>query len=136
MLLQWPVIIILHYVGVEPFELPPPPAQDGIAINIVLDIVLTAANFVGIAFTSPLFITVGSILTIPVSVLADKFVNNFLLPVWAFIGMALIMVGFLLLNIDVYLKMRAEKEQPTEGQNEVIALNTEKTPLLGEESSF
>lgn len=123
LVLQWPITLVLHYTGIETFELPPPMVQYGIGINVGLDLVLNGANFIGIAFTSPLFMTVGSVLTIPTSVLADKIIQNYVLPVWAFLGMGVIMIGFILLNVDEYLRMKKEKP-------DVSTINGEGDPIM------
>jgi hypothetical protein len=53
----------------------------------------------GIAWSSPLFMTVGTLLTIPVSVLADKLVHDYVLTTGNYIGIVCIVVGFLGLTI-------------------------------------
>ena len=54
----WPPIIILHFTGVEPFEIPPSMELFGmLVLNSFLDIVFNGCLLVCIALSSPLFAT-------------------------------------------------------------------------------
>ncbi len=53
----WPVLIILHYSGGEPFELPDLPQLRILLLNALLDIVFNLSLFVCIALSSPLVTT-------------------------------------------------------------------------------
>lgn len=57
------------------------------------------------------FYSVGSLLTIPLSILADRFLKNNTPSPLAFVGAACIVIGFIGLNIAEYLGIRAEKRK-------------------------
>lgn len=50
---------------------------------------------VEIVLTSP-----GALLTMPISILADKFVSDYLLPWPAMVGIAFVVIGFLGINLS------------------------------------
>ncbi len=54
---MWPILIILHYSGGEPFELPDLPTFRILVLNALLDIVFNMSLFVCIALSSPLIAT-------------------------------------------------------------------------------
>ena len=69
----------------------------------------------GILLSSPLFMTVGSILTIPVAVVADMIVHHYVMPWLGFLGIALIVLGFLGLNLsEVLLGQSRSQLSPTD----------------------
>eukprot|EP01126_Amoeba_proteus_P024738 TRINITY_DN2484_c0_g1_i5.p1 TRINITY_DN2484_c0_g1~~TRINITY_DN2484_c0_g1_i5.p1 ORF type:complete len:316 (+),score=40.16 TRINITY_DN2484_c0_g1_i5:390-1337(+) len=98
--LLWPVVVIVHYTGYETFELPVGTDLEVAVVNLLLDLVLNASLLVGVHISSPLFMSVGSQLTIPASILADKIFHNILPPKRVYVGMVMIVVGFLGLNLS------------------------------------
>jgi len=101
--LFWPGIFILDHLQVEVFEYPTGATLWGLVVTVFLDAVFNSSFFVGIYFTSPLFMSVGSLLAIPTSVVVDWILNQYVLPFEAFFGMAMIILGFLGLNLsEVY----------------------------------
>ena len=53
---MWPPIILLHYTGIEKFELPPSMDLFGLLIlNGLMDIVFNGCLLVSIALSSPLY---------------------------------------------------------------------------------
>jgi len=99
-LLFWPGIWILDYTRIEVLEFPEGPVLWSLVLTIALDAIFNAAFFFGIYCTSPLFMAAGSLVTIPVSVIVDLILNNYILPPAAFFGMAAIVIGFLGLNLS------------------------------------
>ena len=55
-------------------------------------------NF-GIAYTYPLFISIGTVLGIPLSIIVDKFINNSSITVFQIVGSVCVIAGFILLFI-------------------------------------
>jgi hypothetical protein len=66
---------------------------------------LNLCMLLGIAWSSPLFMTVGSLLTIPASIVADGIVHSYVLTLGNYIGIVLIIAGFLALT---YAQQRGE----------------------------
>lgn len=116
-LFTWPMFIVLHYTGLEVFELPSSHVAVGLLINMTLDVTLNVALVVGIGFTSPLFMAVGAVLTMPISITADWLVNDYIMPMGAFFGVGGIVAGFILLNVAEYLIQRKKKRQSVSVQH-------------------
>lgn len=53
----WPLLVVLHYTGLEPFELPDLPTLNMILLNAFLDIILNVSLYACIALSSPLIAT-------------------------------------------------------------------------------
>ena len=62
---------------------------------------------IGITFTSALFMSIGQVLVMPAAIVADYFVNKYVLPWPAFVGIGLIIISFAVMNIGQYF---AEKK--------------------------
>ena len=71
--------------------------RSSIGLNVLLDTVFNVSLLVAIMITSPLFCSLATILTIPVSILADKMEGKPGLEPVGYGGVALIAVGFLAL---------------------------------------
>jgi drug/metabolite transporter (DMT)-like permease len=98
---SFPVIIILHYTGVERFELPSGGLQIGILVATTFLVFCNNYMFTfGVALTAPGFVTIGSMLAIPASAIVDRFVRDVDFPALKIGGTAAVVLGFLLLNID------------------------------------
>lgn len=89
-----PFFPLLDYVGFEKFELPPPHAVKLILINVALDTVFNVSLLVTIMLTSPLTCSLATILTIPVSILADALMGRPGLPAISYTGIVAIVVGY------------------------------------------
>lgn len=95
-LILFPVILLLHFTGVETLY--------HIPWNYVIgsSILGTVFNFLinfGIAYTYPLFISLGTVLGIPINAIIDALVNKVDLLNWKITGAVLIMSGFLILLV-------------------------------------
>ncbi|GAA5807466.1 hypothetical protein MFLAVUS_000827 [Mucor flavus] len=100
-LLMWPFFPILHYIGLEEFQLP-------YSISIWVMILLNA--FIGtflsdylwllsMLMTSPLVVTLGISLTIPLALVGDVVFKHFMPGLQYAIGATLVVVGFLIVNM-------------------------------------
>ncbi len=66
---------------------------------------------VGMIWTSALFISTGCLLSMPISILSDMLIHNYLLPLPAFGGMLFVVLGFLLLSLsDILIDLRDKKK--------------------------
>jgi len=95
-----PLFPFLDYIGFEEFEWPPPHAMRLIGLNVALDTVFNVSLLVTILLTSPLFCSLATILTIPVSMLADVIMGKPGLPTVSYSGIFLIVVGYLCLAVS------------------------------------
>jgi solute carrier family 35 protein F5 len=98
---SWPVLLMLNYTGFEEFELPSGSLQIGILVITTFAVFCNNYMFTfGVALTAPGFVTIGSMLAIPVSGLVDRFVRDVSFPALKIGGTAAVVAGFVLLNID------------------------------------
>jgi drug/metabolite transporter (DMT)-like permease len=116
--INWPGILILDATGVETFELPEPRAFASLMVTTVMDSMFNVLLLIGIAITSPLFISVGCLLTIPASIASDWIIHGRVMSGGAFGGVACIGVGFLVLT---YAEVREER-----ARRQLAANNIEK----------
>ncbi|KAH7067234.1 hypothetical protein BKA63DRAFT_114365 [Paraphoma chrysanthemicola] len=97
--LLWPGFVILHLTGVETFELPP----TGRILTIVL--VNSASSLVSdfcwaysMLLTSPLIVTVGLSLTIPLSLVGQIVLDAQYAGVWYWVGAVIVVMSFVFIN--------------------------------------
>lgn len=99
LLLLWPSLVILHYTGLEPFELPNEPK---IIFIILLNCVITfISDFCwakAMLLTSPLTVTVGLSITIPVAMFGDFIFRHKTMSFIYLIGATLILSSFFIIS--------------------------------------
>jgi solute carrier family 35 protein F5 len=113
-LFLWPGFILLHYTGVETFEMPP----TGKIWTIVLvcypflfeyssniSKLNSASSFVAdycwayaMLLTTPLVVTVGLSMTIPVSLIGQMILSSQYSSIWYWIGGCVVVLSFLFVN--------------------------------------
>lgn len=116
-LLLWPGLVVLHITGVEPFQLPP--------TNKILTIVLvnSASSLVSdfcwayaMLLTSPLIVSVGLSLTIPLS-LVGQMVLDAQYASWLYwVGAAIMVVSFVFINNED----RKDEEEGLQGAEPIV----------------
>lgn len=100
----WPVIIILHFTKVETFELPP----SGyiitlLSINAFITFISDFCWCKAVLLTSPLTVTVGLSMTIPLAMVGDWILKGFDVHFWYVFGAVIVTLGFLVINKDEQL---------------------------------
>ncbi|KAK6204689.1 uncharacterized protein RJT21DRAFT_10297 [Scheffersomyces amazonensis] len=97
----WPIIIILHFTKVEVFELPP---TSQVTYVLLLNAFVTfISDFCwcrAVLLTSPLTVTVGLSMTIPLAMVGDWLLKEFVLNWWYVFGASVVTIGFLIINKD------------------------------------
>src|SRR5690242_14471531 len=117
-LLLWPGFIILHLTRIEPFALPPTSRIASIVIiNSVSSLVSDFCWAYAMLLTSPLVVTVGLSLTIPLSLIGQMVLDAQYASVLYWIGAAIMVCSFLFINRE---ESRDEAEGVLEGQEPVI----------------
>lgn len=111
LMLTWPGLILLDYAGVESFALPARDAAEQLITTMLLDTIFNVLLLIGIALTSPLFISVGCLLTIPASALSDWLLHKPTMSLGSLGGVALIVVGFGILAWAEHLESKNKKRQ-------------------------
>ncbi|KAG1783832.1 hypothetical protein EV702DRAFT_957380 [Suillus placidus] len=107
--LSWPMGIILHLVGMERFELP---RTHNAIVIILLNMFITVSSdylyVIAMLKTTPLVVTIGLGLTIPVAVIGDSFLGK---P-----AAAQVLAGALLVVV-AFIAVGVENAKPSEGSD-------------------
>lgn len=90
----WPIPVLLHFLNVEivtdvPWTL--------MCASSVLGIVFNFSINFGIAYTFPLFISIGTLMGIPINAVIDQVVRQTSIMNWKFPATDLIVGGFILM---------------------------------------
>lgn len=99
--LLWPMILLLHFTGVEQFELP---STSRTAIILLANMLITfISDFCwcnAVLLTSPLTVTTGLSLTIPLAMVCDWLIRGFRVNIVYLSGAVLVTLGFIIINRD------------------------------------
>lgn len=99
LLFLWPSIIALNYFGYEPFELPTDPQVIIIVlVNCVITFISDFCWAKAMLLTSPLTVTVGLSITIPVAMLGDAIFKHKHMPLLYIIGAIFILGSFFIIS--------------------------------------
>ncbi|GMM53513.1 hypothetical protein DAKH74_001290 [Maudiozyma humilis] len=99
LLFMWPTLIVLHYMGWERFELPRDPRVIAIiASNMMITFVSDFCWAKAMLLTSPLTVTVGLSITIPVAMFGDILFKKKEMPIEYLLGGLLILVSFFIIS--------------------------------------
>ena len=90
----WPILLLLHLLDVEVLEDIP---WGYVCAYSVLGLISTFSINFGIAYTFPLFISLGTVLGIPLNAIVDLIVRHIDFLNWKFLATDLIVGGFLLM---------------------------------------
>jgi len=97
--LLWPGFIILHFTGVEQFALPPTRRVAVIVLcNSLASLISDMTWAYAVLLTSPLVVTVGLSLTIPISLIGQMILNNQTTGGWYWVGAGLVVISFLFIT--------------------------------------
>ncbi|KAF2111579.1 hypothetical protein BDV96DRAFT_614847 [Lophiotrema nucula] len=97
--LLWPGLVILHLAKVEPFELPPTrKILTIVLVNSASSLVSDFCWAYAMLLTSPLIVTVGLSLTIPLSLVGQMILDSQYSSVLYWIGAAIMVVSFIFIN--------------------------------------
>jgi drug/metabolite transporter (DMT)-like permease len=97
-LVLWIPIPILHFTGIEIFELPDSGTFGYILLMAIAGVFFNASLMLVIALTSPLFAAIGVMLTIPIVAWVDLLVINTPITASTVIGSFCILIAFVLLS--------------------------------------
>ncbi|CAI0648301.1 unnamed protein product [Colletotrichum noveboracense] len=95
----WPVFFILHFTGMEPFQLPPTGKIWAIVIGNSLSSFISDMSWAyAMLLTTPLVVTVGLSLTIPLSLIGEM-IQYSQYSSWVYwVGAAVVLISFLFIN--------------------------------------
>lgn len=95
----WPGLFLLHSIGLESFQLPPTGHIWGaLLVNGFVSMISDIAWAYAVLMTSPLVVTVGISLTIPLSLVGQMFINSQYVSFWYWMGAAVVVAAFVLIN--------------------------------------
>lgn len=98
-LILWPGLIIFHWTGIETFEWPP---TWGVVLiifcNSLGSLISDMAWAYAVLLTSPIVVTVGLSLTIPLSLVGQVVLNDQTAGVWYWLGACVVVLSFLFVN--------------------------------------
>ena len=111
MLYLWPLLVLLHFSGLEPFEFP---STAHVAAMLTLIAVLAVAvNLLStwsLALSSPLFISVGFAFSIPIALLADVLLRGSSLSWMECGGMLCILCSLVMMAVVAGEEAKAKTE--------------------------
>lgn len=109
--LLWPFFIILHFTGVERFQLPPDARVWRIfLINGMISLVGDYSWAYAVVLTSPTVITVGLSLSIPLSLVGQMLLNGQTAGLAYWTGALIVLGGFMLVNAEANRAVSAQDE--------------------------
>ena len=112
-LLLWPVFIILHLTGIETFELPPDRRVTMIVlVNSMTSLVSDFCWAYAMLFTSPLLVTVGLSLTIPLSLIGQMVLDQQYSSALYWIGACVVLLSFIFINHEESKEEEAAQVEP------------------------
>ncbi|KAI5357138.1 putative EamA domain-containing protein [Septoria linicola] len=98
-LLLWPGLFIFHWTNIETFELPPDwRVTLVIILNSVGSLVSDMAWAYAVLLTSPIVVTVGLSMTIPLSLIGQMVLDNQTAGPWYWLGASIVVLSFLFVN--------------------------------------
>lgn len=97
--LLWPLFFVLHWTGIEPFELPPSGTIWGIIIfNAVSSFISDISWALALLMTTPLVVTVGLSLTIPLSLIGEILQYQQYSSFTYWVGAVVVFVSFIVVS--------------------------------------
>ena len=116
-LLLWPGFFILHFTGIEPFALPPAGRVTAIIFaNSLSSLVSDIAWAYAVLLTSPIVVTVGLSMTIPLSLVGQIVLNGQRASALYWVGAVAVVASFVFVS---------EEEKEEEEGEAVVAIDEE-----------
>lgn len=113
----WIPFPILHFTGVETFELPDLTTFGYILGIASMSVIYNATFMAVIALVNPVFAAVGVMLTVPAVAITDVFVTGVMVPTSTIVGSVFILIGFYILNRQVVNDEKIDQSLSLEGQD-------------------
>lgn len=107
----WPLLVLFHFVGLEPFQFPSWKVIAMLSSNAVINVISDYTWVRSILLTSPLVATIGLGLTIPVAMFADIIVHGATYDAEYYGACAVVILGFLLVNYQTILGIEEKDEE-------------------------
>ena len=118
MITMWPIILFLHYSGIETIELP---KSSSVLILLLINGTITFISDYcwakAILLTSPLTVTVGLSLTIPFAMIGDVIFKNKYITISYIVGASLVLISFALINSEEEDREPIKQFNPSDIEN-------------------
>lgn len=115
-LLLWPFFILLHLAGIERFELPPDNRVTSIIlVNSASSLVSDFCWAYAMLLTSPLVVTVGLSLTIPLSLVGQMVLDGQYASGTYWVGAGVVLLSFVFVNREEVKEEEEEARHEGEG---------------------
>jgi drug/metabolite transporter (DMT)-like permease len=117
LLLGWPVLLLVHWAGVERFYLPAWNMMPALTINGLIEYTFDVSLAVAIYLTSPVVTAMTAPLTIPIALVWDHYLHNspFQVGNYDWIGSLLVLIGVVWMELKIPLTCfirKPETEHP------------------------
>ena len=106
------MVVVWNYAGWEKFEWPSQSQTNLLLITCGLNVIMMFSIFTGTAFLSPLMVSLGSLLVIPMTFLLDFLFHSYYPAPIVCVGMVLILLGFCFI-VTANEKASSYSEPPT-----------------------
>lgn len=123
LLVLWIPLVVLHYTGIETFEIPRGRAAWMLLISVLANATFSGTFLTLISLTSPVLSSVAALLTIFLVAIVDWLVKGEPLSSAAIVGGLVIIAAFLLLSWSTYREVQEERRKRLEIQ--VVESDTE-----------
>eukprot|EP01059_Diplonema_ambulator_P014359 TRINITY_DN25246_c0_g1_i1.p1 TRINITY_DN25246_c0_g1~~TRINITY_DN25246_c0_g1_i1.p1 ORF type:complete len:392 (+),score=76.28 TRINITY_DN25246_c0_g1_i1:26-1177(+) len=114
-------VAFLHVTGIRPFEWPSQKILLLVILNGVMDTIFTSSMLILVRLISPTFASMASILIVPLTIVADRIIHNYVAPPLAYVGMSTVILGCVIFNTRVYLLNR-DREKGGDALDESTSL--------------
>ena len=114
--LGWPVLLVAHLTGIEPFEFPTWNLIPSLTRNGLIEYAFDNSLAIAIYLTSPVVTAMTAPLTIPIALVWDHFLHGspFQVGSYDWIGSLLVLVGVVWMELKISLPCFAFRKPPTE----------------------
>jgi drug/metabolite transporter (DMT)-like permease len=107
----WIPLPILHYTGLEPFQLPRGEQAWMMLVSVIANVTFSGCFLILISLTSPVLSSVAALLTIFIVAIVDWLLTNKALSSGAIIGGILIIGAFVLLTWSTFKEMQDDRRK-------------------------
>ena len=109
----WPGFFILHWTGIERFEMLPTGKVTAIVVlNALASCVADLAWGYAVLMTSPIVVTVGLSMTIPLSLIGEMVLNSQTASVLYWVGAIMVVLSFLFVNHEEKKDEQTQQVEP------------------------
>ncbi|KAI8376138.1 uncharacterized protein BYT42DRAFT_546854 [Radiomyces spectabilis] len=117
--LLWPFLFVLHWTGLEPLELPSTETLWAmILINAFIGTFLSDYIWLlAMLMTSPLVVTLGISLTIPLALVGDVVFKHVIPGSQYALGAVLVVIGFFIVNITTLASVKTQPHLVSQDEN-------------------